>query len=581
MDKLVRLYKLFLFWQWILIVLVLALTIIVSFYLFGTKDENANKIDGKALLETERFIDVQRGDLINTVSTTGSLGYPEKHEIVLGTTGTVSEVFVEPGDIIQVGQRLLRFDLATVAKLEELLLEAEIKLASAEDTFESAAIEKLILAQEESLRKAVDLVQVAELDLKSLERQWKLTLATSETDLEIKDDLYAQSLFGWLGISKKSLSDEDYLLDPALLLNKFEIDLSVLFNGELENKISYRQYASQGPVNDPNTYWDETLIWGWNNFHPEYIIGICSANDTPLGSRCVNNELKTAWSSFDNAKDYLEKNRALYSKAKINALTTLNSKLEAMDIVEQELEELQSNTRVLETELREAELFSAQIDVEELKNQLNIVAEVRGLVTRVNVQAGKSFNANATAVEIVDPNIIELEGQVDEIDVLFITLDNNATIVMDALAGQEIKGRVSYISPVAQTQNGIVTYTIRVAVDIPPGVTLLEGMSATASIITRQFNDVLLIPNSAVRGSYTNPYVRLETGNGNIVETSVTLGSSDDFWVVVQNGLKEGDKVVVEVLSDTEDPQDQLRGVFRASSGKPPQSGAQNQGKSK
>ena len=59
-------------------------------------------------------------------------------------------------------------------------------------------------------------------------------------------------------------------------------------------------------------------------------------------------------------------------------------------------------------------LSSAKILVDSLEQQLRIVAPISGIVSRVNIQEEQAFGANATAVEILDPNIIELQGQIDQ-----------------------------------------------------------------------------------------------------------------------------------------------------------------------
>ena len=56
---------------------------------------------------------------------------------------------------------------------------------------------------------------------------------------------------------------------------------------------------------------------------------------------------------------------------------------------------------------------------------------------------------------------------------------------------------------------------------------------------------VLLVPIQAVRGSFDQPTLGVMV-DGQIVETPVTLGSSDDFWTVVTEGVEEGDQIVTQ-----------------------------------
>ena len=119
-----------------------------------------------------------------------------------------------------------------------------------------------------------------------------------------------------LGPKKPNISPSFTAFIFASPDSKISIDLSLLFNGTLSTDINYAQYATQAPVDDSSTAWDETLIWGWKNFHPERITGECDSAEAPLGTRCVNNEIDNAWKAYSNASDDLIKNEALAEKAK-------------------------------------------------------------------------------------------------------------------------------------------------------------------------------------------------------------------------------------------------------------------------
>jgi hypothetical protein len=166
-------------------------------------------------------------------------------------------------------------------------------------------------------------------------------------------------------------------------------------------------------------------------------------------------------------------------------------------------------------------------------------------VTAVAIEAGDQVGANLVAIEVVDTSIAEVDGVIDEIDVLFVQIGTQAVVTMDALEGQNLRGVVSSIAATAATQSGVVSFPIKVQVEAPQGVQLREGLSATVSVVIRVTSDALLVPSLAVGGSFLQPTLQV-LSDGQIVETPVTLGDSDDFFVVVEEGLGEGDRVVVE-----------------------------------
>ena len=228
---------------------------------------------------------------------------------------------------------------------------------------------------------------------------------------------------------------------------------------------------------------------------------------------------------------------------------------------EDELADLQGSVDPLEVALREAEVAAAQASLEaavELLDSAALEAPWKGIVARIDVEAGQLINANTTVLELVDPTVVEVDGIVDEIDVLFILEGARATITMDALEGQALEGSVSELGSAAQNQQGVVSYPVRILVQVPEGVQLREGLSATASVVLREDTDVLLIPLQAIYGTFEEPVVRL-MNNGRIEERAVALGNSDDFWVVVLQGLQEGDRVAMETAETSTDPFAQFR----------------------
>ena len=214
-----------------------------------------------------------------------------------------------------------------------------------------------------------------------------------------------------------------------------------------------------------------------------------------------------------------------------------------------ELNDLLLGSGSMEAILAQAELHSALRELEDalqLERDSVVRSPIDGIVFAVNVEEGDQVNANAVIVELVDPSVVEVDGVVDEIDVLLITVGTRADISLDALPGQKLQGIVSQIAPAALNQQGVVSYPVRVSVDVPKGVVLREGLTTVADIVLQEDRNVLLIPQQSLYGAFDNPLVRLVNSAGEIEERAVELGTSDDFWVEVRSGLKEGDRVVME-----------------------------------
>lgn len=212
------------------------------------------------------------------------------------------------------------------------------------------------------------------------------------------------------------------------------------------------------------------------------------------------------------------------------------------------LEEQQSPPDPVEVATAEHRIQSARVDLDAAQEKLDsaiITAPIGGYVVQVLVEKGDSIEPRTEILEIVDATIVEVDGIVDEIDVLLVQVGTSAEVMLDALPGVELQGVVTAIAEEAQNQQGVVSYPIRIRMEVPSGIQPRAGLSAIANIVLREERDVLLVPQQALYGTFDQPVVRVMTDLG-VAEQPITLGSSDDFWVEVREGLTEGDRVVLE-----------------------------------
>ena len=241
---------------------------------------------------------------------------------------------------------------------------------------------------------------------------------------------------------------------------------------------------------------------------------------------------------------------------------------ESLVEAEAELEEY-GEVDQLEIELRRAELVAARATLETAIADLEratLRAPFDGIVVAVNIEAEQQVNASTRAIEIADPSIVEVSGSVDEIDVLFLQVGAEAYVTLEALGNQALPGIVSSIASVGESQQGVVTYPVTIRVDSSDIGQVPEGLSATAQVIIRERNGAPLIPLQALYGSAQAPTVRVVSGN-DIIEREVRLGISDDFWVVVEEGLSEGETVSMEVVGSGTSQFGGIGATFRAVGG--------------
>jgi RND family efflux transporter MFP subunit len=197
---------------------------------------------------------------------------------------------------------------------------------------------------------------------------------------------------------------------------------------------------------------------------------------------------------------------------------------------------------IAEAAVRQAE---AQRTVAELnRNKATLHAPFDGIVTMVNLHAGDSLPpaaANAVPLQLVDASELHVDATINEVDIARVEQGQSTQIFIDALGTEPISGTVTYIAPAATMVQNIASYLVRVDFAEDPA-NVRVGMSATVEIGVAEKQNVLVVPNSAIRTEGGRRIVRLQRDNS-FVDTEVQIGLSNDVETEIINGLNEGDVI--------------------------------------
>jgi HlyD family secretion protein len=108
---------------------------------------------------------------------------------------------------------------------------------------------------------------------------------------------------------------------------------------------------------------------------------------------------------------------------------------------------------------------------------------------------------------------------------------------------------VTEVASVGQSDQGVVNFIVTVELT-DADEQVKPGMTAAATITVSELNDILLIPNRAVR-TLDGERVVYVMNNGAPVPVPVTLGrSSDTQSEVLESDLQEGDLIVLNPPTD-------------------------------
>lgn len=278
----------------------------------------------------------------------------------------------------------------------------------------------------------------------------------------------------------------------------------------------------------------------------------------------------------DTLKDLseLEAEERRVADPNTNEKKTLRLDIESKQLdlakVRKELTDLRTPT-LAEIELKRAELATAQRAFDDAQipdAQGEVVATFDGIVGQVHVKDNEEVAKDQDAVVVADPASVEMRGSVDEVDVLFLQVGDQAEVETDALAGQTIVGTITDIAAFGSTTSGTVfgadfeqdvgsvSYPVTIGIQAPPGTTLPEGLSARGQVVIRDIQNVLLVPVGAIFGTQQEPQLLVQTGTDPVTYEfkPVVLGVSDDFWTELISGVDEGDDILMTVVGGSQIP---------------------------
>lgn len=276
------------------------------------------------------------------------------------------------------------------------------------------------------------------------------------------------------------------------------------------------------------------------------------------------------------AKAQLEKDKANLAYTKISSeryrrLVELDStSKEAADIAKNAYDQAQAQVDLDQGAIqqRQAELEAAEVNL----GYTDIISPVNGTVVSRAVTQGQtvaaSFQTPTLFLIATDLTRMQVDTNVSESDVGGIKEGNLATFTVDAFPKRIFKGTVSQVRQSPQTVQNVVTFDAVISVD-NSDLALKPGMTASTRIVVDERDDVIRVPNQALRYMPGGP-AAMPAGdaaappkaatqatpelpariwvlrNEKPIAVAVTTGLDDDYFTeIVKGDLEPGEAVII------------------------------------
>lgn len=257
------------------------------------------------------------------------------------------------------------------------------------------------------------------------------------------------------------------------------------------------------------------------------------------------------------------------------------AKLERKRLEEMKLREMTSEiefqTAVNNEQAAAATLHGAEADILSAEANLRLAnvdldktvirSPIDGVVISRDIDAGQTVAASLSSPTLFtianDLTKMQVNAAVSETDIGRVKQAMNAEFRVDAYPERRFKGVVSQVRYNQTVVDNVVTYTTLIDVD-NKDLLLRPGMTATILFEVAKADDVLVVPNAALRfnpkvnpaeidfnrpgrGQARQPRVYTLATDGDLKEVKLELGLTDGSVTQVKGGeLKEGDVVVTE-----------------------------------
>ncbi|MHB1417516.1 MAG: HlyD family efflux transporter periplasmic adaptor subunit [Chloroflexota bacterium] len=512
---------------------------------------------------TGQPVAVARGSVAASVNATGSVTAATAAKLSFrgagsqGITGVLTEVVVSAGQAVKKGDVLARLD---TTDLQLQLTQAQAQLSSAEAK----------LASLQAGGRAEDVAQAqAQLDsARAKLSQVKAGASAAERQAAEAAVVAARAQL------EKAQADLTKLQTPP---TQDEITAAKASEEKAKIALQNAQAAYDKIAWKPDAGASKEAMALWQA-DADYQAALANYNIKMAGPR--PEDVAAATKSVDSATAQLASAQAKLDEVQAGPTA------EDLAIAQAAVSQAESQLALKRTPATEADLQVARAAVDQAKaavqsaqNNLDgatLVAPFDGVVASVNATAGETVSG--PLLTLVDPKGLRVDVSLAETDVAKVEVGQAATLTFEALGGQRLQGKVTAIAPSATVQSGVATYLVSLSIEgapqpregasgttsgqqpgartgVPPsGVAagagaadpskVKAGMTANASIIYTRKDNVLVVPNRAVRLQGQDRVVDVLV-DGKTETRVVSVGMSNDQVTEILDGLEEGDQVLI------------------------------------
>lgn len=502
---------------------------------------------------------VKRGKLVQTISATGMVEPAKDISLNFALGGRLNYLPVKEGQTVKAGQILARINSGSLsAQVEQYRANLLVAQADLEKTKTGSSDEEINVTQEK--------LNKAENDLKSLETE-------SSAQIEILREKNLDAINDADFAIKVAIDKVYYhLLNPDTTLNLLFSDSSLdnQVNNEytaIKNDVIIAQQAVQKANEDKNTDNLVSVSEKLRQFMTElndflnhaYNLSatiIVNSSYSQTTKDTIKSDIDTQQASINTALTTIQTTKANLVNGFNNYTTQLQAARDNVSVSQAQLNLEKSGPRDFEIKAAEAKVAQAQAQLNKVLADLSdyqIVSPIDGVITKINYSLGEQTSLSEPVIEMLSSGAFQIKVDIPESDITKIKLGDKAVIELDAFGPDQLfYGTVAFIDPAQTIIQDVTYYKTTVAFNQDSwNESIKSGMTADVTMVTAEKEDILYIPQRAVKvreavlGETADKFVETLV-NQKIEEKTVSTGLRGDGGLIeITDGLSEGEEVVV------------------------------------
>lgn len=532
--------------------------IIVAVFAYGIYYEYKNLTSTAG---EKRYITsaVTRGTIVSSINGSGQVAALNQIDIKPKVSGAITYVGIRPNTKVGTGQLLFTIDNATALKS---IRDAEVNLESAKISFEQLKIQK------SSDNMSADLAQSYDSGFNSVSSVFLDLpgIMNGLNDMFFKGNVSTgQWNINWY---EGQVPYEDH--DKALL---YKQDFQEAYNLALSAYTKSSDIYKSTSRTSSDTAVENLILTTYDTV------------------KLISNAVKNANSYVDFVNDSMQKHNldlpALITshKALLNTYTSkTNTHLVTLLNVKTDIKNNKDAFPAGDLDIQSAQLSIKQREnaLQDAKDNLEnyyVRSPFAGTIASVPAQKGDNASGSATLATIITTQKIA-NVSLNEVDVSKISLGQKVTLTFDAIPDLIVAGVVAQIDSIGTVSSGVVNYNVKIGFDTTD-LRVKPGMSVAAAIITDVRQDILVVPNSAVKTQGSSKYVEAfdstlpaplpgVQGSPSAVapkQIPVQIGVSNDLSTEIISGLKENDEIVTKTITGGASTATTAPSIFGAATG--------------